>query len=159
MAALVGALACPVLASGEQSPVGAARFRAIKVDVSGVRESGDAISAEWIAEELPEDLSKTFAAYLAPGDPHAPTLLARIDLVTLGTGGSGGGINSTQAVDYIKGAGVVNGPGGRQLASNPMFSAVHAHPDDETANGVSGRTRISNLALSFANWLPGQMGL
>jgi hypothetical protein len=159
MTALVGAVAFPVLAYGEQSSAAGTRFRAIKVDVTGVRESGDATSAEWIAEELPADLRKTFAAYLAPGDPRAPTLLARVDLVTLGTGGSGGGINSTQAVDYIKGAGVVIGPGGRELASYPFFSAVHAYPDDEAANGVSGRTRISNLALSFANWLPGQMGL
>ena len=119
----------------------------------------DAISADWIAQELPGDLRKTFAAYLAPGDPRAPILLARVDLVTLGTEGSGGGFNSTQAVDYIEGAGVVLGPNGRTIASYPLLSAVHAYPSDVDNNGVSGRTRVSNLALSFANWLPGKMGL
>jgi len=157
--ALAAAVACPVLARGEQLPASAPRFRAIKVDVSGVRESGDPISAEWVAQELPEDLRKTFARYLAPGDSRAPILLARIDLVTLGTEGSGGGVNSTQAVDYIQGAGVVLGPGGRQIASYPFFSAVHAYPAEDSASGVSGRTRVSNLALSFANFLPGKMGL
>jgi hypothetical protein len=159
VAALVAAVACPVLASGEQLPAAGLRFRAIKVDVSGVRESGDATSAEWVAQDLPEDLRKTFARYLAPGDPRAPILLARIDLVTLGTEGSGGGLNSTQAVDYIQGAGVVLGPGGRQIASYPFFTAVHAYPAEDSASGVSGRTRVSNLALSFANFLPGKMGL
>ena len=159
LAALAGALACPVLASGE-APAPAARFRAIEVDASGVAESGDPTAARWVAEVLPGDLRRSFAKYLAPGDPRAPILLARIDLVTLGTEGSGGGSPfSTQAVDYIQGAGVVIGPGGRPIASYPFFSAVHAYPAEITANGVSGRTRIENLALSFANFLPGKMGL
>jgi hypothetical protein len=157
--ALAVAVVCPVLAYGEQSAASGLRFRAIKVDVSGVRESGDTTSAEWIAQDLPEDLRKVFAPYLAPGDSRAPILLARIDLVTLGTEGSGGGPFSTQAVDYIPGAGVVIGPGGRQIAAYPFFSAVHAYPAEDSASGVSGRTRISNLALSFANFLPGKMGL
>ena len=93
IAALAAAVACPVLAYGEQSAASGLRFRAIKVDVSGVRESGDAISAEWLAQDLPEDLRKVFAPYLAPGDSRAPILLARIDLVTLGSEGSGGGPN------------------------------------------------------------------
>ena len=160
IAALAAAVACPVLASGEPSPAAALRFRSIKVDVSGVRESGDATSAEWVAQELPEDLRKTFARYLAPGDSRAPILLARIDLVTLGTeGSSGGGANGTQAVDYIQGAGIVLGPGGRQIAAYPFFTSVPAYPAEDSASGVSGRTRVSNLALSFANFLPGKMGL
>ena len=158
--ALAAAGACPALAYGEQSSASGLRFREIKVDVSGVRDSGDTTAAEWIAHDLPEDLRKTFALYLAPGDSRAPILLARIDLVTLGTGGSGGGSpNSTQAVDYIEGAGIVIGPGGRQIAAYPFFSAVHAFPAEYSASGVSGRTRIYNLALSFANFLPGKMGL
>lgn len=160
IAALAATVACPVLAYGEQSAASGLRFRAIKVDVSGVRESGDATSAEWLAQDLPEDLRKVFAPYLAPGDSRAPILLARIDLVTLGTGGSGGGgPNSTQAVDFIKGAGVVIGPGGRQIASYPFFSTVFAYPAEYSASGLTGHTRISNLALSFANFLPGKMGL
>ena len=159
IAALAAALACPALAFGEQSPAAGLRFRAIKVDVSGVRESGDPISADWVAQELPEDLRKVFARYLAPGDSRAPILLVRIDLVTLGTEGSGGGLNSIDAVDYIQGAGVVLGPGGRQIAAYPFFTAVHARPAEDSASGVSGRTRVSNLALSFANFLPGKMGL
>ena len=159
IAALAAAVACPVLAHGEQSTASGLRFRAIKVDVSGVRESGDVTSAEWIAQDLPEDWHKAFAPFLAPGASRAPILLARIDLVTLGTGGGGGGPTSTQAVDFIKGAGVVIGPGGRQIASYPFFSTVFAYPAEYSASGVTGHTRISNLALSFANFLPGKMGL
>jgi hypothetical protein len=159
IAALAATVACPILAYGEQSAAPGLRFRAIKVDVSGVRESGDTTSAEWLAQDLPEDLRKVFTPYLAPGDSRAPILLARIDLVTLGTEGSGGGLNSIDAVDYIQGAGVVLGPGGRQIAAYPFFTAVHAYPAEDSASGVSGRTRVSNLALSFANFLPGKMGL
>jgi hypothetical protein len=104
-------------------------------------------------------LRKVFARYLAPGDSRAPILLVRIDLVTFGTEGSGGGLNSIDAVDYIQGAGVVLGPGARQIAVYPFFTAVHARPAEDSASGVSGRTRVSNLALSFANFLPGKMGL
>jgi len=156
MAALAGAAAFPAAAFGEQP---ALRFRAIEVDVTGVRESGDSTSADWVARVLPAFLNKSFASRLTPGDRHAPVLLARIDLVTLGTEGSSGGFNSTQAVDYIKGAGVVIGAGGRTIASYPLESAVHAYPAEFSASGVTGHQRIDNLALSFAQWLPGQMGL
>jgi hypothetical protein len=149
----------PAVALGDSAAALAPHFRAIEVDVSGVRASGDSTSARWVAEELPADLRKTFAAHLSPGDRGAPILRARVDLVTLGANGSGGGLNSTQAVDYIEGAGEVIGPGGRAVASYPLLSAVHAYPGDIDANGVSGRVRVSNLALSFANWLPGKMGL
>jgi hypothetical protein len=149
----------PAIALGDSAAAPARRFRAIEVDVSGVRASGDAVSADWVARELPADLRKTFAACLSPADRGAPILRARVDLVTLGANGSGGGLNSTQAVDYIEGAGEVIGAGGHVIASYPLLSAVHAYPDDVDANGVSGRLRVSNLALSFANWLPGKMGL
>ena len=49
--------------------------------------------------------------------------------------------------------------GGYRPSPNPFFTAVHAYPAEDSASGVSGRTRVSNLALSFANFLPGKMGL
>jgi hypothetical protein len=135
------------------------RFRAIQVDVSGVRDTRDSVSADLVARELPADLHKSFAAYLAPNDSRAPILVAKVRLVTLGAEGGGGGLNSTQAVDYIEGEGVVVGAGGRQIASFPITSAVHAYPGEDTPGGVSGYRRIANLAASFAEYLPGKMGL
>jgi hypothetical protein len=144
-------------AKAEPAMDGAPRFRAIQVDVSGVRDTGAVESADVVARELPGDLRKSFAAYLT-NDPRAPVLVARVNLVTLGADG-GGGINSSQAIDYIEGVGVVVGPGGHAIASYPLTSSVHSYPVEDNSGGVSGYQRISNLTASFAQWLPGKMGL
>jgi hypothetical protein len=157
LTALSAIVVWPAVVSGDSSPVPRLKFRAIQVDVRGVRESGDATSAEWIAQDLPGDLRNSFAEYMTPSDRRAATLLVRVDLVTLGD--PSGNPHSTQAVDSIQGTGVVTAAGGRRMASYPFGSVVHAYPAETVANGVSDRTRISNLALSFATWLPGEMGL
>ncbi len=157
--ALAASLAAPLLAT-VASAQPTTRFRAIEVDVNNVRRSGDPVSADRISRELPALLQRSFAGHLAPGDRSAPVLRARVDLVTYGSNGSATTpANPYGAKDYIEGAGLVIGPGGRVIASYPILTAVIAHPDLTDITGQSGRTRTSNLAQSFAQWLPGKMGV
>jgi hypothetical protein len=159
IASLAAGLALPLLAHRAAFAQSGPRFRAIEVDVRGVRESGDPVSADRIARELPALLQRSFAARLAPGDRSAPILRARIEFVTYGSNGSAGGPDPTVAIDSIEGAGVVIGPSGRAIASYPLRATLVAHPDILDASGESGRLRTYNLAQSFAQWLPGKMGV
>jgi hypothetical protein len=159
ISALAISLATPLLTAGAFAQQ-ATRFRAIEVDVNNVRRSGDHVSADRIARELPALLQRSFAGHLAPGDRGAPVLRARVDLVTYGSNGSATTPgNPYGAKDYIEGAGVVIGAGGRVVSTYPLLTAVIANPDLTDITGQSGRTRTSNLAASFAQWLPGKMGV
>ena len=158
IAALAAAIATPLLAAGAFAQP--TRFRAIEVDVTNVQRSGDVVSADLIARELPALLHKSFAAYLAPGDRSAPILRARIDAVTYGSNGSAvTPLNPYGAKDYIEGAAVIIGPGGRVIATYPLRASVIANPGLNDITGQSGRLRTSNLAASFAQWLPRQLGV
>jgi len=132
------------------------KFRAIEVDVSPLRSTGDAISAGWIAAALPELLKTAFADHLAPGDRNAPVLVARVDSISYGSPGSAmDSFNSTN--DFIEGAAIVKSAGGK-TATFPLttFAGVDAALTD-APNG--GELRALALAGVFARWLPGQMGL
>ncbi len=144
------------------SPLAATRFRDIRVDVAPLRESGDGDFADWIAAELPGMLRRSFAAYLTPGDRNAATLVARIDEVIIGTLHSGGfgGNPVADAIDGIQGEGIVVGPRGQQIASYPLYCAVGADTYLNMPYQLDiTRRRVETLALSFAQWLPGKMGL
>lgn len=156
LTALASLVTLPALAQPAAAPT--THFRAIEVDLGPLRASGDSESAAVMAKELPGWLQHYFAAYLTPGDRRAPILRARVDSVSYGIAGSAGPMfNST--MDYVEGAGVVIGGSGRQVASYPITSAVLAHPDLTDVTGQSAHIRISNLAQSFAQGLPGKMGL
>ena len=144
---------------GASSAEAQSRFRAIEVDVSPLRAGGNAGAADRIARELPPLLEKAFAAHLAPGDKGAPILRARINFVTLGTAGSAGGPHSIMAIDFIEGAGEVIGRGGRVIATYPLTSNLTAPEPFNDIGGEANRLRFSNLESSFAQWLPGKMGL
>src|ERR1700737_1925874 len=100
------------------------RFRAIKVDVSPLVENGLGPEAAWMAEDLPNRLRQAFASRLAPRDAAAPTLVVRIDRVTLGESGGGGtqpfGLGGAR--DNIEGAGTIVAPNGKVVATYPLFS-------------------------------------
>ena len=135
------------------------RFRAIEVDVRPLRAGGDTITADWISRDLPALLRNRFAAHMAPNDPRAPVLRARIDQVRLGVDGSAGiEPGGPSAIDWIEGEGIVIGGGGRQVAHIPLQAAVHVKLISDPGQTL-GQERIGNLAASFAQWLPGKMGL
>ncbi len=139
----------------------ATRFREIRVDVSPLAGKDEADFGRWIAAVLPGYLRQTFAKYLAPGDRSAPVLIARVDLVTIGQSNMHGfGFMAFDATDSINGSGVVADGRGRAIANFPLFSSlnVDSQPNSPYQTDIL-RRRVDTLALSFAQWLPGQMGL
>lgn len=166
---IVGALAAgPVPAAAVEASApfaGAAaaqmRFRAIKVDVSPLIEKGLGPEASWMAEDLPGRLQAAFAGRMAPRDAAAPTLVVRIDQVWLGAS-SGGGTQpyvGTAARDNIEGVGMVVAPDGKVIAAYPLFSTLLAFTGGSVYEIGTERRRVAELASSFAQWLPGRMGL
>jgi hypothetical protein len=138
------------------------RFKAIRIDVSPLAENGNGPAAAWLAQDLREPLQAAFAARMAPRDPHAVTLLVRIDRITLGMQHSvdrGFGHLAPDAADDIQGACVILGSNGRPNATYPVSSVVQAYSDGPGFDFAGQRNRVQTLAQSFAQWLPGQMGL
>jgi hypothetical protein len=108
---------------------------------------------------LPPLLQKSFAAHLAPSDRAAPILRARIDFVSFGLQGSAGGPRSSMAMDFIEGAAVIIGPGGRATASYPLRCSLAVYVNLNDITGEMGRLRVTNLEQAFAQWLPGKVGV
>lgn len=144
-------------AVGETQPL---KFKAIKVDVSALAGKGLAPEAAWVAQDLLSRLRAAFAGHLAPSDVAAPTLVVRIDGLFLGESGGGGTepFGGSAARDNIEGAGVVVARDGRPLATYPLFTTLLAYTGGSTHEMDTVRGRVADLASSFAQWLPGQMG-
>lgn len=156
----LAALAVAPKIAAAASPLAGIRFREIRVDVAPLRASGNGDFADWIAAVLPAELRKSFAAYLAPGDRNAATLVARVDEAILGPPDSAFGNPSLDAVDGIQGAGIVLSPRGQQIASYPFYASVGAQTYLNMPYQLDiTRRRVETLALAFAQWLPGKMGL
>ena len=138
------------------------RFREIRVDVSPLREKIQDEEGGWVAAVLPGYLRQSFAKNLAPGDRSASVLVARIDDVTLGVAHSGMSPFplASDAHDSIEGVGLVLDGRGRVAQSYPLFCAVGADSFSSLPYQTDiRRRRAETLALSFAQWLPGKMGL
>jgi hypothetical protein len=162
-AALLGGLALIRPAAGQDAPPAAATFRlrAIAVDAAPLARNGLGPEADWIAEDLPARLRAAFAGRLAPGDRAAPALVVRIDLITLGPSGGGGTqpFGGSDARDEIRGVGTLVAPGGRILATYPLFTSQLDYTGGSAYERGTERRRVGQLAASFAQWLPGRMGL
>ena len=144
------------------APTGEPRFREIRVDVSALAAKNEADEARWVAAVLPGYLKQAFGRYLAPGDRSAGVLVARIDDVALGVPGSRMSIGflSNDTTDGIEGAGVVLDGRGRVVGSYPLYSSVGADSLQNSPYQTDVlRRRVETLAASFAQWLPGKMGL
>ena len=113
----------------------------VSVDVSPLRRAGDNTDADFLAHVLPGYL----AEYIGPG--HSVSV--RIDSVTYGPPGSGGG-NTDSAVDWIEGVGVVDG---RSVPLTCSHVTSVSFPDP---TGYAVRQRQDDLARAFAQWLPRQ---
>jgi hypothetical protein len=154
------ALGAPVLIGASNAWAQAqGKFRAIRIDVSALPAKGLGPEASWLEQDLPGPLRAAFAGRLAPGDASAPTLVVRIDGVIIGQSGDAGGpFGATAARDQMEGAGVVLAPNGRPVATYPMFTTLRADTGGSAREMNSVRGRVAELAASFAQWLPGQMG-
>jgi hypothetical protein len=161
--AALSAIAALAVAPGALSAApAAAQFREIRVDVSPMAARHEGEFASWIAAALPGYLNQTFAKYRAPGARGAAVLVARIDQVILGRPNARMSLMALAAdtTDSIEGAGVVLDARGRTIGTYPLSSAVGADSQQNSPYQADMiRRRVETLALSFAQWLPGQMGL
>ncbi len=159
-AALAGMGALAVAPGVALAAPEAAKFGAIRVDVGPLRENGNDQYADWVAAVLPAALHRSFAQYLTPGARGAPTLVARVDEVFLGPEHSTFGNPAADAIDGIQGSAIVLGPRGEQIGAYPLYSAVGANTyQNQPYQEDITRRRVQTLAQSFAQWLPGKMGL
>jgi hypothetical protein len=160
--AILAGLASAPATLASAAPLDGVRFRDVRVDVSALHAKDQDEEAKWVAAVLPGYLRQTFAKYLAPGDRGAGVLVARIDSVVLGSPHShlALGFSMYDALDSIEGVGVVLDARGREVGSYPLFSGAEAdtQPNSPYQEDIR-RRRAEMMALSFAQWLPGKMGL
>jgi len=131
-------------------------FRAIEVDVSPLRAQGDAFTPVVLAQTLPGELARTFASYMGKS---GYILRARVDHVSYGPTPPHPTFFNNSSTDYIDGAALVVGPGGKVVASYPLNTFVDVGFDPNSGSAAAMRYRAIDLAGVFARWLPGQMGL
>jgi hypothetical protein len=156
----VGALVLPALAEIQiASAQPGLRIRAIKVDVSPIRQSMGDPTAAWVEQALPGALAQSLAPYMAPGDRGGATLVARIDSLYLGPSSGGPGpLGSTQ--DTINGTLLLRGPRGVGAAT-PLraISSYYPTPVDQALIERALQGRVTALAQVFAGWAPRELGL
>jgi hypothetical protein len=136
------------------------RFRDIVVDVSPLRASLGDPTAAWVEKELPGALAQALGAYMAPGDRHGATLVARVDDLYLGPNNSGTGPWGASQ-DTINGTLLVKGPQGGIASSAPIRAITSYHPMgvDQPLRTESNYWRVVALTQAFAGWAPRELGL
>jgi hypothetical protein len=138
----------------------AIRFREVRVDVSRLRASAGDPTADWVEQELPRDLTKVLAPYMAPPERNGARLVARIE--TIGLGGDGGGSGrGGGSVDSIEGVLIVSGLRGAIAGTTPLRATAPYEPNaiDQPLFEEAYHTRVVALAEAFAGWAPGRLGI
>jgi hypothetical protein len=135
------------------------RFRKIVVDVAPLRASVGDPTAAWVQQALPGALAQSLGAYIAPGDPHGATLIARIDYLYLGPNIGPSFFGGSQ--DTINGTLFIQGPRGGVAAATPIraITSYHQTPVDQPMRAESNYWRVVWLAQAFAGWAPRELGL
>jgi hypothetical protein len=160
--AALGALVLPAM--GEMRSASAQpglRIRAIKVDVSPIRQSMGDPTAAWVEQALPGALAQSLAPYMAPGDRSGATLVARIDYLYLGPSSGGGGFGGFRRTqDTINGTLLLKGP--RGIVANVPLRAISSYfpmAVDQALPEQAFQGRVVALAQVFAGWAPRELGL
>ena len=104
-------------------------------------------TAGWAQQALPGALAQAFGARMAPGDPGAETLSARIDTLYLGGGGPGD-------PDRMRGEATVGG----HTISVHAVSTYFANPTDQALPEQALQGRVQDLAVAFAYRLKRKLG-
>jgi hypothetical protein len=160
--AALGALVLPAVAGMRSvSAQPGLRIRAIKVDVSPIRQSMGDPTAAWVEQALPGALAQSLAPYMAPGDRKGATLVARIDYLYLGPSSGGGGFGGFRRTqDTINGTLLLKGP--RGLVANVPLRAISSYfpmAVDQALPEQAFQGRVVALAQVFAGWAPRELGL
>ena len=138
----------------------AIRFHDIRVDVRRLRASAGDPTADWVEEELPRDLTKVLAPYMAPAERNGATLVARIETIDLGGDGGRSG-RAGGSVDSIEGVLIVSGLRGAVAAASTLRATAPYEPNaaDQPMFEEAYHTRVVALAEAFAGWAPGRLGI
>jgi hypothetical protein len=160
--AALAALVLPIIGEmGSASAQPGLRIRAIKVDVSPIRQSMGDPTAAWVEQALPGALAQSLAPYMAPGDRNGATLVARIDYLYLGPSSGGGGFGGFRRTqDTINGALLLKGP--RGVVANVPLRAISSYfpmAVDQALPEQAFQGRVVALAQVFAGWAPRELGL
>ncbi len=135
------------------------RFREIRVDVWRLRGSDGDQTADWVEEDLPRDLAKALAPFMAPAGRNGAILLARIDNIDLGVAGGSRGSGGT--LDTIEGVLIVSGPRGGLAAETPL-KAVASYGQsavDQPLFEDADPGRVAALAEAFAGGASRRLGI
>jgi hypothetical protein len=137
----------------------AVRFHDIRVDVWRLRGSAGDQTADWVEDDLPRDLAKALAPYMAPAGRNGATLLARIDNLDLGVAGGARGSGGT--LDSIEGVLIVSGPRGGLAAETPLRATASYQPSavDQPLFEDAYHGRVIALASAFAGSAPRRLGI
>jgi hypothetical protein len=133
------------------------RFRDIRVDVWPLRASAGDQTADWVEEDLPKDLARALAPYMAPAERNGATLLARIETIDLGVAGGGRGPGGS--VDSMTGVLIVSGARGGLAAQTPLRAIASYQPSavDQPLFEEAYHLRVAVLAEAFAGWAPREL--
>jgi hypothetical protein len=138
----------------------ALRFRDIRIDVWPLRASAGDQTADWVEEDLPKDLARALAPYMAPAERNGATLLARIETIDLGVAGGGRGAGGS--VDSMTGVLIVRGArGGLAAAQTPLRAIASYQPSavDQPLFEEAYHWRVTALAEAFAGSAPHELGI
>jgi hypothetical protein len=156
----LGALSLASAAAvGRAAAQAAVRFRDIRVDVWRLRGSAGDQTADWVEDELPRDLAKALAPYMAPAERNGASLLARIDNVDLGVSGGARGSGGTR--DSIEGVLIVSGPRRGLAAETPLraTASYESSAVDQPMFEDAYHERVAALAEAFAGSAPRRLGI
>jgi hypothetical protein len=146
-------------ASPDAVDAAALRFRTVVVDTSRLEALGSASTAALVKRSLGAEARTIFADRLAPGDARAPSLLIRIDSISLASyAGDYPAFSGMGNTDYLEGAGIVSS-GGHVISTTPVLSALDASYSGAWYQPDIDERRVVSLSHHFAYWLRRQMGL
>jgi len=133
------------------------RLRDIRVDVWPLRGSAGDQIADWVEDELPRDLMKALAPYIAPGERNGATLLARVDNVDFAAAGGRGAGGLTDSIEGV----LIVGSRGGLAARTPLRAVASYQPGavDQPLFEEAYHSRVAALAEAFAGWAPRQLGI
>ena len=136
------------------------RFGGIVIDTSRLERFGSPRTAALLQRQLAVEARQIFADRLTPGDRRAPTLVIKIDSLSMASyaGASDRTFPGSGNMDYLEGDGAVTS-GGQVLSSTHVLSVLDAgYSGPWNLPDIDDR-RIVSISHQFAYWLRREMGL
>jgi hypothetical protein len=143
------------------APTAALYFRAVRVDTAPIAARGMPQFAAELAAVMQASARQVFADRMV-NDRRAPTLVLRIDSVSLAAGVGGGRRHHRGGEgdrDFIEGVGLVVAANGRILNERPLLTALPSSSAASWNDPNSETRRSAALGGQFAQWLRRELGI